>query len=74
MSVRSGGHGLSGLATNNGGLVLDLTPFNQVKMLDAEPSLVRIGAGARWGEVAKALAAHSLAISSGDTNQVGVGV
>jgi FAD binding domain/Berberine and berberine like len=73
VSVRSGGHGLSGLATNNGGLVLDLTPFNQVKMLDAEPSLVRIGAGARWGEVAKALAAHSLAISSGDTNQVGVG-
>jgi FAD/FMN-containing dehydrogenase len=67
------GHGLSGLATNNGGLVLDLTPFNQVKMLDAERSLVRIGAGARWGEVAKALAAHSLAISSGDTNQVGVG-
>lgn len=73
VSVRSGGHGLSGLATNNGGLVLDLTPFNQVKLLDPEHSLVRIEAGARWGEVAKALAAHSLAISSGDTNQVGVG-
>lgn len=26
LSVRSGGHGLSGQATNNGGLVLDLTP------------------------------------------------
>ncbi len=73
VSVRSGGHGLSGLATNNGGLVLDLTSFNQVELLDAERSLVRIGAGARWGEVAKALAAHGLAISSGDTNQVGVG-
>ena len=73
VSVRSGGHGLSGLATNNGGLVLDLTPFNKVELLDPERSLVRIGAGARWGEVAKALAAHNLAISSGDTNQVGVG-
>lgn len=73
VSVRSGGHALSGLATNTGGLVLDLTHFNQMELLDPERSLVRIGAGARWGEVAKALAAHGLAISSGDTNQVGVG-
>jgi FAD/FMN-containing dehydrogenase len=73
VSVRSGGHGWSGLATNNGGLVLDLTRFNTVDVLDPEDHLVRIGAGARWGEVAKTLAAHGLAISSGDTNQVGVG-
>src|SRR5215217_2429788 len=73
VSVRSGGHGLSGLATNTGGLVLDLSAFNQVELLDSEQCLVRIGAGARWGEVAKALAAHGLAISSGDTSQVGVG-
>jgi len=73
LSVRSGGHGLSGQATNNGGLVLDLTDLNTVEILDPEQRLVRIGAGARWGEVAKALATHGLAISSGDTNQVGVG-
>ena len=73
LSVRSGGHGLSGLATNNGGLVIDLTPLNTVQVLDYERRLVRIGAGARWGDVAKALAPHGLAISSGDTNQVGVG-
>src|SRR5215211_366189 len=73
VSVRSGGHGWSGLATNNGGLVLDLARFNTVEFLDPEHHLVRIGAGARWGEVAKTLAAHGLAISSGDTNQVGVG-
>jgi FAD/FMN-containing dehydrogenase len=73
LSVRSGGHGFSGLATNNGGLVLDLTHFNKVEIIDPEQHLVRIGAGAHWGEVAKALAAHDLAISSGDTNQVGVG-
>lgn len=73
LSVRSGGHGLSGQATNNGGLVLDLAHLNAVEILDPEQRLVRIGAGARWGEVAKALATHGLAISSGDTNQVGVG-
>ncbi len=73
VSVRSGGHGLSGLATNNGGLVLDLTHFNRIELLDPEHALVRIGAGARWGDAARALAAHGLSLSSGDTNQVGVG-
>jgi hypothetical protein len=73
VSVRSGGHSFSGLGTNTGGLVLDLTPFNTVEVLDPARQLVRIGAGARWGEVATELAAHGLAISSGDTRQVGVG-
>lgn len=73
LSVRSGGHGLSGQATNDGGLVIDLTLLNTVQVLDQERHLVRIGAGARWGDAAKALAPHGLAISSGDTNQVGVG-
>ena len=73
LSVRSGGHGLSGQATNDGGLVIDLTLLNAVQVLDQERHLVRIGAGARWGDAAKALAPHGLAVSSGDTNQVGVG-
>jgi len=73
LSVRSGGHGLSGLATNNGGLVIDLARFNAVEILDPARHLVRIGAGAHWGDVAQALAPHGLAISSGDTRQVGVG-
>lgn len=73
LSVRSGGHGLSGLATNNGGLVIDLARFNAVEVLDPERQLVRIGAGAHWGDVALALEPHGLAISSGDTRQVGVG-
>ena len=35
--------------------------------------VVRIGGGATWGQVAAGLAPHSLAISAGDTNSVGVG-
>jgi len=73
LSVRSGGHSMSGLSTNDGGLVIDLSYFNAVEVLDASRNLVRIGAGARWGEAAQALAEHGLAISSGDTNTVGVG-
>jgi FAD/FMN-containing dehydrogenase len=34
---------------------------------------VRLGPGARWGDVAQALAPHGLAMSSGDYGDVGVG-
>jgi FAD/FMN-containing dehydrogenase len=71
LAVRSGGHGLSGLATNDGGLVIDLSHFSAVEVLDADR--VRIGGGAKWGDAAAALAEHGLAISSGDTTSVGVG-
>lgn len=73
LSVRSGGHGMSGLATNNDGLVIDLARFNAVEILDPARHLVRIGVGAHWGDVAQTLAPHGIAISSGDTRQVGVG-
>lgn len=73
IAVRSGGHGAHGLATINDGLVLDLAHFNQVALLDPARRLVRVGAGARWGAVADTLAAYELALSSGDSNQVGVG-
>ena len=52
ISIRSGGHMLTGQATNDGGLVIDMTRFNTVTLLDPKQRLVRIGAGAHWGEVA----------------------
>ncbi len=73
LSVRSGGHGLTGQSTNEGGLVINMSQFNQIDVLDTEQGLVRIGTGAKWGDAAKALSAHGLALSSGDTSSVGVG-
>lgn len=73
VSVRSGGHGLSGASSNDGGVVIDLGRLNEVTVLDRAARLVRVGAGARWAEVAAALALHRLAISSGDHGNVGVG-
>lgn len=73
LSVRSGGHGFSGLSTNDGGLVIDLSHLNTVEVLDVSRHIVRIGAGARWGDVGKALEPYGLALSSGDTSSVGVG-
>jgi hypothetical protein len=73
LAVRSGGHGLSGRASNNGGVVIDLSAMNRVEVIDRAARVVRAQAGARWGEVARVLAPYGLAISSGDHANVGVG-
>ncbi len=73
LAIRSGGHGISGRSTNDGGIVVDLGALNGVELLDADSGLVRLGPGGRWGEVAQALQPHGLAISSGDYGDVGVG-
>ncbi|MTB87650.1 LLM class flavin-dependent oxidoreductase [Aeromicrobium senzhongii] len=73
LGVRSGGHGISGRSTNDGGLVIDVGALNQIEVLDASRRLVRIGPGARWKQVARALQPHGWALSSGDYGGVGVG-
>ncbi|UER55734.1 LLM class flavin-dependent oxidoreductase [Kineosporiaceae bacterium SCSIO 59966] len=73
LSVRSGGHGISGRSTNDGGIVIDLSRMNRVEVLDEANRLVRIEAGARWGHVAQALQPHGWALTSGDYGGVGVG-
>jgi FAD/FMN-containing dehydrogenase len=73
ISTRSGGHSNAGYSTNIGGLVLDLSPLDTVEVLDESERLVRLGAGALWTNVAKALTPYGLAFTSGDTTSVGVG-
>ena len=73
LAVRSGGHGISGRSTNDGGIVIDLRRLNDIEVIDEARRLVRIGPGARWMEVAAVLAEHGWALSSGDYGAVGVG-
>ncbi|MDV3220978.1 LLM class flavin-dependent oxidoreductase [Intrasporangium sp.] len=73
LSVRSGGHGISGRSTNRGGIIIDLGRLREIEVLDPATRRVRIGPGARWGEVAAALAPRGWAITSGDYGGVGVG-
>ncbi|TQS19717.1 LLM class flavin-dependent oxidoreductase [Microbispora sp. KK1-11] len=73
LGVRSGGHGISGRSTNDGGIVLDLGALDAVQVVDPATRRVRLGAGATWGEVAEALVPYGWAISSGDFGGVGVG-
>jgi len=69
---RSGGHGVSGRGSNDGGLAIDLSDLNQIDVIAPDRHLVRIGPGARGGTVAERLAGEGLAISSGDPGNVGV--
>jgi FAD/FMN-containing dehydrogenase len=73
MAVRSGGHGISGRSTNDGGIVIDLSALNTIEIVDEATRRVRLGPGARWMDVAAALAPHGWALSSGDYGGVGVG-
>jgi FAD/FMN-containing dehydrogenase len=69
VGIRSGGHG-SGHFDIDGGMVIELSDFSAIEV---DGTTVRIGGGARWGQVAAALAPHGLALTSGDTTTVGVG-
>jgi alkanesulfonate monooxygenase SsuD/methylene tetrahydromethanopterin reductase-like flavin-dependent oxidoreductase (luciferase family) len=71
LAIRSGGHGISGRSTNDGGIVIDLGRLNAVEVVG--DTRVRLGPGARWGHVARTLSPHGLALSSGDSGDVGVG-
>ncbi|GAB2463758.1 alkanesulfonate monooxygenase SsuD/methylene tetrahydromethanopterin reductase-like flavin-dependent oxidoreductase (luciferase family) [Conyzicola lurida] len=73
LAVRSGGHGISGRSTNDGGVVIDLGALDTIEIVDEATRRVRVGPGARWMDVAAALEPHGWALSSGDYGGVGVG-
>jgi alkanesulfonate monooxygenase SsuD/methylene tetrahydromethanopterin reductase-like flavin-dependent oxidoreductase (luciferase family)/FAD/FMN-containing dehydrogenase len=73
IGVRSGGHGVSGRSTNDGGIILDLGRLNDIEVIDEDQRIVRVGPGARWTDVAAELDKHDWALSSGDYGGVGVG-
>ncbi|WP_166140064.1 LLM class flavin-dependent oxidoreductase [Nocardioides ochotonae] len=73
LGVLSAGHGISGRSLNRGGLVIDVSALDSIEVLDPDTGRVRLGPGARWADVARVLAPHGLAISSGDYGGVGVG-
>ena len=73
LGIRSGGHGISGRSTNDGGIVIDVGGMNAIEVIDRDRRLVRIGPGATWKQVAAALDPYGWALGSGDYGGVGVG-
>lgn len=71
-AIRGGGHNGPGLALCDGGLVIDLSPMNGVRV-DPEAKTVRVEGGCTWGDVDHATHAFGLATPSGVISTTGVG-
>jgi FAD/FMN-containing dehydrogenase len=71
VAVRSGGHDYAGNSSCDGGLVIDLSQMNGVRV-DRAAKTVRVGPGARWAAVDRETQALGLATTGGTVSTVGV--
>lgn len=72
LAVRGGGHSAPGFGTCDGGVVLDLSPINNV-FVDPIKKTARVGGGATWGDFNHATHAYDLATTGGIISTTGVG-
>lgn len=71
LSVKSGGHHVSGTAVPDEGLLLDLGEMNAVDV-DPNEQIARVQAGATWGDVDHETQAFWLAVPGGQDPNIGV--
>jgi FAD/FMN-containing dehydrogenase len=71
LAIRGGGHNGGGLGSVDDGVVIDLSPLNDISV-DPADGTVRVGGGALWGEVDAATAPHGLAVPAGIISTTGV--
>jgi FAD/FMN-containing dehydrogenase len=72
LSIYGGGHGVTGAAVVDDGIVLDLRDINAVDV-DVAGKVARVGGGATWGDVDAATQEHGLAVTGGRVSTTGVG-
>ena len=71
VTTRGGGHGVAGSALADGGLVVDLTAMNGVRV-DPAAGIARAEGGVRLGELDAATQEHGLATPLGVVSRTGV--
>ena len=71
ISVRGGGHGVSGRAVADGALMVDLSLMKQVSV-DPDARTARAGGGVTWGEFNDSAAEHALATTGGLISTTGI--
>src|SRR4051794_9347892 len=71
VTVRGGGHGITGSAVAGGAMLIDCTPM---KAIDVDPQRRRasVGAGVTWSELDAATQEHGLAVTGGRVSETGV--
>ena len=72
LSVRGGSHNVAGLATNDGGIVIDLSEMRAV-LVDPARNLAYAQGGATWGEMDRETQMFGLATPGGLVSTTGIG-
>ena len=71
IAVRGGGHSIPGFSTSDGGVVLDLSPMNAVRV-DPNRRTITAQAGCLWSDVDAEAQAFGLALTGGLVSTTGV--
>jgi FAD/FMN-containing dehydrogenase len=71
ISVKAGGHNVSGNAVCDGGIMVNLSLMNSVKV-DAEQQIADVETGATWGDFDAVSQQHGLATTGGVVSTTGV--
>lgn len=72
LTVRGGGHSMSGFSVQDDAIMIDLSAMKRVTV-DPVSQTARVQGGATSNELAMAAHEHDLALSTGDTRTVGIG-
>jgi FAD/FMN-containing dehydrogenase len=71
ISMRGGGHNVAGYATNDGGIVIDLSSMKQISV-DPVNRIARAEGGVTWGELDAATQVYGLATPGGVYSKTGI--